>query len=103
MLTLFDQEVVERNYRHSFAREITERVTKRVTRRVTKKVTEEVTAKVTSEVTAKVAAETDKAARADENLIRIRSLMTNMKLSAQDAMTALSIPPAQQAIYIEQL
>ena len=37
------------------------------------------------------------------NLAAIKSLMGNMKLSAQDAMTALSIPASQQPIYAAQL
>ena len=75
MLTLFEQEIAERNYRRSVAREAAE----------------------------KAAAKADKAARADQDLTRLRSLMTNMKLSAQDAMAALSIPLDQQAIYIKKL
>ena len=43
--------------------------------------------------------EVDRAARLDS----IKSLMKTMNLSPADAMAALSIPPAQQAIYIEQL
>ena len=52
---------------------------------------------------ASVAKEADREARADQDLIRIRSLMGNMKLSAQDAMSALSIPASQQSIYAAQL
>ena len=49
------------------------------------------------------AASIDREARVDERLINIRSLMGNMHLSAQDAMTALSIPASQQSIYAAQL
>ena len=49
------------------------------------------------------AASIDREARANQDIIRIRSLMGNMKLSAQDAMTALSIPASQQSIYAAQL
>ncbi len=52
---------------------------------------------------ASVTREVDREARADQDLIRIKSLMGNMKLSAQDAMTALSIPASQQSIYAAQL
>ena len=75
MLTLFDQETVLENHVASRVRE----------------------------AEAKAAAKADKAARADQDLTRIRSLMANMKLTAQDAMTALSIPLDQQAIYIKKL
>ena len=91
MLTLFDQKVAERNYRRAFARELTEKVTAKVTK------------KVTAEVTAKVAAETDKAARADERLTTIKSLMETLKLSPMDAMNAMKIPLDQQAIYLKKL
>ena len=75
MLTLFDQETVLENHVASRVRE----------------------------AEAKAAAKADKAARADQDLTRIRSLMANMKLSAQDAMAALSIPADQQAIYLKKL
>ena len=39
----------------------------------------------------------------ETKLSAIKSLMGNMRLSAQDAMTALSIPLDQQAIYAAQL
>ena len=39
----------------------------------------------------------------ETRLSAIRSLMGNMRLSAQDAMTALSIPQDQQSIYAAQL
>ena len=52
---------------------------------------------------ASIAKEADREARADERLINIRSLMGNMNLSAQDAMTALNIPKDQQAIYASRL
>ena len=52
---------------------------------------------------ASVAKEADREARVDQDLIRIKRLMGNMHLSAQDAMTALSIPASQQSIYAAQL
>ena len=57
----------------------------------------------TKNLMASVAREADRNARTDENLLRLRSLMGNMKLSAQGAMTALSIPVDQQSIYAAQL
>jgi len=44
-----------------------------------------------------------KEARADERLMNIKNLMRNTKWSAQEAMTALSIPLDQQAMYAAQL
>ena len=74
-ITLFDQETAERNYIASVTREV------------------------------------DREARADErqkttlnvNLAAIKNLMENMKLSAQEAMSVLSIPLDQQSIYAAQL
>ena len=83
MLTLFDQETVLENYVASVAREAT--------------------AKAAVKAAAKAAAKADKAARADQDLTTIKSLMETLKLSPMDAMTALSIPLAQQAIYLKQL
>ena len=82
MLTLFDQETILENHVAARVREATEKAEK---------------------AAREAAAKADKAARVDENLTRIRSLMANMKLSAQDAMAALSIPLNQQAIYIKKL
>ena len=48
-------------------------------------------------------AEVDREARADERLIAIKSLMKTLKLSPSEAMTAMEIPPDQQAIYAAQL
>ncbi|MBQ9565769.1 MAG: hypothetical protein IJU98_09300, partial [Synergistaceae bacterium] len=41
--------------------------------------------------------------RVDERLMNIKNLMRNMKLSAQEAMSALSIPSDQQTLYAAQL
>ena len=75
MLTLFDQETVLENHVASVAREAAR----------------------------KAAREADRAARTDENLIRIKGLMRTMNWSAMEAKTAMEIPPDQQAIYIKKL
>ena len=50
-----------------------------------------------------VAREVDREARANQDLIRIKSLMETLKLSAKDAMSAMKIPVDQQSIYAAQL
>ena len=52
---------------------------------------------------ASVRRETEQKTTLNVNLAAIKNLMGNMKLSAQDAMTALSIPASQQSIYAAQL
>ena len=94
MITLFDQETIRENYVAARVREATAKAEK-----AAKKAAKE----AAREAAAKAAAEADKTARADQDLTRIKSLMANMKLSAQDAMAALNIPPAQQAIYLKHL
>ena len=54
-------------------------------------------------VAREAAAKADKAARADQDLTTIKSLMETTNWSAAEAMNAMKIPPEQQAIYIEQL
>ena len=75
MITLFDQETVLENHVASVARE----------------------------AAAKAAAKADKAARADERLTTIKSLMETTNWSAVEVMNAMKIPPDQQAIYIKKL
>ena len=94
MITLFDQETIRENYVAARVREAVEEADREAAAKAEK---------AAREAAAEAAAEADKTARVDENLIRIKSLMANMKLSAQDAMTALNIPPAQQAIYLKHL
>ena len=87
MTMLFDQETVMKNHMAAVTRDLTEKITKRVTREVTREV--------------------DKKARADErrksNLAALRNLMETLKLSASEAMSAMKIPPDQQAVYAAQL
>ena len=105
MITLFDQETIRENYVAARVREAVEEADRKAAAKA-EKVAREVAAKAekaAKEAAAEAAAEADKTARADQDLTRIKSLMANMKLSAQDAMAALSIPPAQQAIYLKHL
>ena len=60
-------------------------------------------ASVAREAAAKAAAKADKAARADERLTTIKSLMETTNWSAVEVMNAMKIPPDQQAIYIKKL
>ena len=52
---------------------------------------------------ASVTRKVDREARADQDLIRIKSLMETTKWPAGQAMSALRIPMDQQAIYAAQL
>ena len=79
MVTLFDQETVLENHVASLAREAAAKAAK------------------------KAAAKADKAARADERLTTIKSLMKTMHWSPIEVMNAMEIPPDQQAIYIKKL
>ena len=54
-------------------------------------------------VAREAAREADRAARTDENLIRIKGLMRTLKLSPVEAMNAMEIPADQQAVYIKKL
>ena len=54
-------------------------------------------------VAREAAAKADKAARADERLTTIKSLMKTMHWSPIEVMNAMEIPPDQQAIYIKKL
>ena len=94
MLTLFDQEVAERIYRRSLARELAEKAAVKA-----------------EKAAARAAAEADKAARSEErqkttlavNLEAIKNLMETTNWSATDAMNAMKIPADQQAVYIKKL
>ena len=52
---------------------------------------------------ASVTREVDREARANQDLLRIKSLMETLKLSAKDVMSAMKIPSDQQSIYAAQL
>ena len=52
---------------------------------------------------ASVTREVDREARANQDLLRIKSLMETLKLSAKDVMSAMKIPVDQQSIYAAQL
>ena len=87
MTMLFDQETVMKNHMAAVTRDLTAKITKRVTRDVEKKTRADERQKTTLSVT----------------LDALRNLMKTLKLSASEAMSALSIPPDQQAIYAAQL
>ena len=92
MITLFDQETIRENYVAARGREAVEEADRKAAAKA-EKAAREGAAKAENaarEAAAEAAAEADKTARADENLIRIKSLMANMKLSAQDAIALLT-------------
>ena len=101
MITLFDQETAERLYVASVVREAAEKAEK-AAEKAARKAAREAAAKA-EKAAAKAVAKADKAARADERLTAIKSLMETTNWSAVEAMNAMKIPADQQAIYIKKL